>query len=111
LGLVKHDQEGEVNKQVVVGRGPPRPDPTAPSLGGGFGLKNVALVPGLSYEELEIAEGGEASQQLFVVLLRSDGMKKIEISRLRRELMKYCEIDTRALARLHKGLLELAAGM
>ena len=59
-----------------------------PDFGGGFGLKNVApaLVPELSYEELEIAGGGAASQQFLVVIMRSEGMKKSEIRRLRREL-------------------------
>jgi hypothetical protein len=57
---------------------------------------------------MEVATGGEASQQLFRLLFRSGGMKKGEIRTLRWELMKYCEMDTWALVRLHRGLLELS---
>ncbi len=48
----------------------------------------------LSYEGLEIAGGGEAAQQLFAVLLRGDGLKNSEVSCLRRDLLKYCKLDT-----------------
>ena len=80
-----------------------------PGFGGRFGLKSVtpALVPELSYEGLEVAGGGEVSQQLFRLLLRSEGMTKEEIKTLRRDLMTYCAQDTEALVRLHKALLSL----
>ena len=78
-----------------------------PGFGGGFGLKDVApaLVPELSYDELEIAEGGTASQQLFTLLLRSEQIKKGESKKLRRDLLKYCEMDTGALVRVHRYLM------
>ena len=81
-----------------------------PGFNGSFSIKSVtpALVPKLSYEALEIAGGGEASQQLFTLLLRGAGMKKREITRLRRDLLKYCEMDTLALVELHRHLNRLA---
>jgi hypothetical protein len=47
--------------------------------------------------------GGEASQQLYK-LLRSEGMKSSELRRLRRDLLKYCKLDTLALVQLHRKL-------
>jgi hypothetical protein len=77
-----------------------------PDFRGRFGLKSVApcLVPGLDYEELEIGEGGEAAQVLFMLLLREDSLKKSEKARLRRDLLKYCRLDTLALLKLHRRL-------
>jgi hypothetical protein len=65
-------------------------------------------VPELSYEGLEVAGVGEASQQLFRLLLWGEGMKQGEITRLRRDLLKYCEMDTGALVGVHRKLLHLA---
>ncbi|TFH57961.1 MAG: DUF2779 domain-containing protein [Gemmatimonadales bacterium] len=81
-----------------------------PGFRGSFGLKSVVpcMVPGIDYEELEVAEGGEAAQMLFSLLLRGDEMKKAERARLRRELLKYCEMDTLALVKLHRQLQVLA---
>jgi len=81
-----------------------------PGFGGGFGLKDVtpALAPELSYEDLEVAGGGEASRLLFAMLLHSDRLKKTEIKTLRRNLLKYCEMDTQALVAVHRKLNDLA---
>ncbi len=82
-----------------------------PDFGGSFSLKSVApaLVPGLSYEELEVSDGGEAGQILFRLLLRSEEVKKREKARLRRDLLRYCRMDTLALFKLHRRLEELSA--
>ncbi len=81
-----------------------------PDFAGSFALKSVApaLVPGLSYDDLEIAEGGEASQMLYTLLFKGDEMKKDERARLRRSLLEYCATDTEALVKLHEALVRLA---
>ena len=83
-----------------------------PEFNGSFSIKSVApaLVPELSYDGLEIAEGGAASRQLFTLLLRSEGMKQGEMAQLRQDLLKYCELDTLAMVELHRALLRQAAG-
>jgi hypothetical protein len=77
-----------------------------PRFNGSFGLKSVIppLVPEVNYDALEIAEGGLASQRLYDLLLRSDGMTDAEKKRIRRDLLRYCKTDTEALAKLHRAL-------
>jgi predicted RecB family nuclease len=77
-----------------------------PRFAGSFGLKNVApaLVPDLAYDSLEIAGGDEASQKLYELLLKREGMSQAEKDRLRGELLRYCRMDTEALVRLHRAL-------
>ena len=81
-----------------------------PGFKGSFALKSVvpALVPNLSYEGLEIAEGGEASRMLFVLLFKSDELNKGDRARLRRSLLEYCALDTQALVKLYEALVRLA---
>ncbi len=83
-----------------------------PAFEGSFGLKRVlpALVPELSYEGMDIAEGDLASVELERLLLRRDTLSDEEAERLRRSLLEYCERDTWGTVRLHERLLELAGG-
>ena len=73
-----------------------------PDFGGGFGLKRVlpALVPELSYDGLEIADGDAAQQALESLLLFPETIPPAERSRLRADLLRYCELDTLAVTRL-----------
>src|SRR5262245_29380947 len=81
-----------------------------PDFNGSFGLKSVlpALVPELSYEDLEVAEGMTASVRLARLLLDPEPMETSVIDRWRYELMRYCERDTWGLVKLLEHLRELA---
>jgi hypothetical protein len=81
-----------------------------PRFNGSFGLKSVApsLVPGIDYDRLEIAEGGAASQMLYELLLKGDGMREAQRKRVRRELLRYCRLDTEALVKVHRALVGMA---
>lgn len=81
-----------------------------PAFGGGFGLKAVApaLVRGLGYEGLEVADGDTASALLAGLLLAPEAIEPRERARLRRDLLAYCARDTEALVRIHERLQGLA---
>ena len=83
-----------------------------PEFGGSFSIKAVlpALVPGLGYDDLEIADGMAASAALEEFLLRSDGVPEAETAAQRAKLLAYCERDTFAMVRLYEQLREIAAG-
>ncbi len=82
-----------------------------PDFGGSFSLKRVlpALVPGLDYGDLEIAEGGLASVELARLVFDGDAMPADERRRRRDALLAYCERDTLAMVRLMERLRELSA--
>jgi len=81
-----------------------------PDFGGGFSIKGVApaLVPGLSYDDLDrVADGGAAADALGQ--LASGAISSAEeVERLRRALLAYCERDTLAMLEVHRALRELA---
>lgn len=81
-----------------------------PEFRGSFGLKSVvpALVPGLGYDDLEVADGATASTTLEALLLAPERFSAAERGRVRHRLMAYCERDTLALARLYVALRALA---
>jgi len=81
-----------------------------PDFDGSFGLKSVlpALVPELSYDELEIAGGQVASVELFNLMFRGDGMAEGARKELKTQLLEYCKLDTLALVRLKEVLEGLA---
>lgn len=83
-----------------------------PAFEGGFSLKVVAptLVPELTYEDLAIASGGDATIELARLALSTDVLTETERANLRRELLEYCKRDTWCLVRLLDRLRELAAG-
>jgi predicted RecB family nuclease len=81
-----------------------------PAFGGSFSLKRVlpALVPELSYDGLEIAGGTDASLVLSRLVLEGESMTPGERAQAREALMRYCELDTLALARVMEKLREVA---
>lgn len=80
-----------------------------PGFGGGFGLKAVAaaLVPGLRYDDLEVADGDTASTLLEGLLLAPEAMTPAERARMRLQLLAYCERDTEVLVSLQAALARL----
>jgi predicted RecB family nuclease len=83
-----------------------------PDFQGSFSLKRVlpALVPALSYKDLEIQSGSLASAILEQLVISPKGVDDDERTRLRAALQAYCQRDTLGMVRLHERLLELAAG-
>ena len=81
-----------------------------PDFHGSFSLKSVlpVLVPELSYDGLEVSEGGIATLQLVRLLLRGGTLDVAEKTRLREALLRYCELDTWGTVRLLERLHELA---
>ncbi len=69
------------------------------SMNGSYSIKSVlpALVPELSYDGLEIAEGGSAMAAFEGLLKETD---KNHIRQIRSALLKYCELDTLAMVRI-----------
>ena len=80
-----------------------------PDFGGKFGLKSVlpALVDGLGYEDLEIAEGATAALRLEQLV--TDSLPAAEgRESIMHQLLAYCSRDTEALVALAKSLERLA---
>jgi predicted RecB family nuclease len=73
-----------------------------PEFSGSFSLKKVlpALVPELSYDGLNIGEGGTASLELERLMFSGDEFDLDEMMRLRSDLLKYCHQDTWGLVKL-----------
>ncbi len=71
-----------------------------PDFHGSFSLKAVlpALVPGLGYDDLEIADGQEASLAYAEMIDPATSDERRQ--EIRAELLAYCERDTEALVRL-----------
>ena len=80
-----------------------------PDFRGSFSLKSVlpALIPGFTYDDLEIPDGGLASLLLSRLVLGGP-MEPAERGRRRKALLAYCERDTLALVRLMERLREIA---
>jgi predicted RecB family nuclease len=83
-----------------------------PAFGGSFSLKRVlpALVPGLGYDDLAIADGALASVMLERLLWGGEAVGGEERTRLRGDLLGYSDRDTLALVRLLERLRSLADG-
>src|SRR5208282_528917 len=71
-----------------------------PKFAGSYSIKNVlpALVPGMTYEGMEVADGTDAGLA-WESLLRS-GLDHGEHGRIRKALLDYCGQDTLAMIRL-----------
>ena len=80
-----------------------------PEFGGSFSLKSVlpALVPALSYADLQVKEGELASLELMRLMLRREELRDAERTRLRRDLLAYCERDSWAMVKLLERLRSL----
>jgi hypothetical protein len=66
---------------------------------GSYSIKNVlpALVPELSYDNLEIKNGGMASSSWLRMIQSNDDEEK---STIRKQLLKYCGLDTLAMVKI-----------
>lgn len=71
----------------------------APEMQGSYSIKYVlpALVPELSYDELEINEGGLASIAYESLQLETDLMR---IADIKEKLLEYCKMDTLAMVKI-----------
>jgi len=78
----------------------------SPEMKGSYSIKAVlpALVPELSYDELEINEGGLASIAFESLWNESDLMI---IAEIREQLLEYCKLDTLAMVKILEKLSEL----
>ncbi|GAI23423.1 unnamed protein product, partial [marine sediment metagenome] len=63
-----------------------------------------ALVPGMSYEGLEIADGDSASATF--AFMAWGRYTNEEIERVKKNLFEYCGQDTLAMVKLHQKLYE-----
>jgi hypothetical protein len=82
-----------------------------PDFGGSFSIKEIlpALVPELSYDELEVNDGQVASALLHRMLLRNDPATPAERAAQRVNLLAYCKLDTWAMVKLVERLRELSS--
>lgn len=73
-----------------------------PEMGGSASIKSVlpAIIPTLSYKDLEIKEGGTASDSFLLSILDPEN----STSELRNNLLKYCEMDTFAMVGIYNHL-------
>jgi hypothetical protein len=77
-----------------------------PGFGGSFSLKQVlpALVPEMTYEGMEVSDGGEAS--LVYDRLARTNLTATERFKWRKALLEYCRQDTLALVKLREALCD-----
>ena len=80
-----------------------------PAFRGSFSLKRVlpALVPEITYAEMEVGDGGTATAELYRLLFVMDDAQSVAVTR--EHLLEYCRQDTWAMVRLYRRLAELAA--
>jgi len=74
---------------------------------GSYSIKNVlpAIVPQLSYDGLEIADGGAAMDAYHQMCTAKDNPE--ELAQIRENLLAYCKLDTLAMVRILEALDEL----
>ncbi len=72
-------------------------------MNGSYSIKSVlpALVPEMSYSELEIGEGGTASRAFESLYFEEDADR---VSEVRRQLLAYCGTDTLAMVKIFEVL-------
>jgi len=77
-----------------------------PKMRGSYSIKQVlpALVPELSYNDLEINEGGNASNTFLSMV---NGTFKENESQTRKSLLEYCKMDTYAMVKIVEKLNEI----
>lgn len=77
-----------------------------PEMRGSYSIKAVlpALVSDLSYDDLEIADGGTASRAFESLYFEKDEKRKKEI---KEQLIKYCGMDTMAMVKIYYHLQTL----
>ncbi|MBA7699022.1 hypothetical protein ES703_107706 [subsurface metagenome] len=79
-----------------------------PDFNGRTSIKTTlpVLVPDMSYDELEIADGDSAAAT-FAYLVQGK-YEESEVETVKRNLLEYCKQDTLAMVRLHQRLVEYA---
>jgi hypothetical protein len=77
-----------------------------PEMKGSYSIKYVlpALVPELSYQDLEIKEGGTASS---IYTQMVSGEYEGDIEKTKKDLLEYCKLDTYAMVRILDKLKEV----
>lgn len=77
-----------------------------PEMKGSYSIKYVlpALVPELSYNDLDIKEGGTASNTFLSMV---NGTFEGDAEETRRQLLEYCKLDTYAMVKILEKLLEV----
>lgn len=77
-----------------------------PEMKGSYSIKAVlpALVPDMSYSDLEIQEGGTASATFTEM---AKGTFKGDVAKTRKALIEYCTLDTFAMVKLYEKLKEI----
>jgi Asp-tRNA(Asn)/Glu-tRNA(Gln) amidotransferase B subunit len=77
-----------------------------PDMQGSYSIKSVlpALVPALSYKEMEIGDGSAASSAFENLYYETDPAK---IKSVRENLLRYCSLDTLAMVEVFKFLSSL----
>jgi hypothetical protein len=73
---------------------------------GSYSIKEVlpALVPDLSYDDLEISDGGMAMDAYLAMRRAAD---PAQVERTRTALLKYCKRDTEAMVKILEKLEEM----
>jgi hypothetical protein len=71
----------------------------SPAMQGSYSIKKVlpALVPELSYDDLNISEGGTASNTFAAMLM---GEFEGDVALTRKDLLEYCKLDTLAMVEI-----------
>ena len=77
-----------------------------PEMKGSYSIKYVlpALVPELSYNDLDIKEGGTASNTFLSMV---NGTFDGDVKETRRQLLEYCKLDTYAMVKILEKLLKV----
>ena len=77
-----------------------------PEMRGSYSIKSVlpALVPELSYNDLDIKEGGTASNTFLSMV---NGTFEGDVEETRRQLLEYCKLDTYAMVKILEKLLQV----
>ena len=77
-----------------------------PEMRGSYSIKLVlpALVPELSYNDLDIKEGGTASNTFLSMV---NGTFEGDVEKTRRQLLEYCKLDTYAMVKILNKLREV----
>lgn len=80
-----------------------------PGFQGSYSIKSVlpAIVPGMSYRDLLIQDGGQAASEYYRMIFVEEDW--IEQAKIREALLQYCARDTMAMVELRRVLMEKAA--
>jgi hypothetical protein len=80
-----------------------------PGFQGSYSIKFVlpAIVPGMSYRDLLIQDGGQAASEYYrMVFVEEDWIEQLKI---REALLQYCARDTMAMVELRRVLMKKTA--